>query len=193
MIALAMFMFLGAYHLKEQVQQQEVEITTPPKDKVASETPTIVYIEVPVIKEIEKEEPPSLYDTLTQEEITLIELTVQHEVGNFTQRYRELVAGIIRNRLESPDFPNTITEVLYSPGQFTDGDYNGVIVDDITRAAVKNVFDAETPFHDATFYYNPALSAESSIIWFEYSGDIEYIFSYSEDNWGITYTTRFFK
>ena len=130
MIALTMFMFLGAYHLKEQVQQQEVEITIPPKDKVASESPTIVYIEVPVIKEIEKEEePPSLYDTLTQEEITLIELTVQHEVGNFTQRYRELVAGIIRNRLESPDFPNTITEVLYSPGQFTDGDYNGVIVD----------------------------------------------------------------
>lgn len=190
-----MFMFLGSYQLKNQYQQTEIVSEVSPKDKVASEIPKVIYVEVPVIQEKEPEEAPSptLYETLSENEITLIELTVQHEVGNFSQRYRELVAAIIRNRLESPNFPNTITEVLYSPGQFTDGDYSGVVVDEITQAAVKNVFSAEVPFHDATYYYNPELSVASSIQWFEYSGDIEYIFSYSEDNWGINYTTRFFK
>ena len=49
----------------------------------------------------------------------------------------------------------------------------------------------ESP-HLATYYYNPELSSYSSICWFEYSGDIEYLFSYSEEDWGIVYTTRFF-
>ena len=143
--------------------------------------------------ETEKETFVSLYDQLTPKEIELIELTVQHEVGSFSKEYRRLVAGIIRNRLESPIFPNTISDVLLAPGQFTDGHYEGVIVDEQTKEAVKEVFSAETSIHSATSYYNPALSAPSSIRWFEESGDVTYLFSYAEDNWGTTYTTRFFQ
>ena len=149
----------------------------------------IVYLQEEVEQEQEEE---ILYTSLTKEEIELIELTVQHEVGNFSKDYKKLIAAIIRNRLESNSFPNTISEVILAKGQFTNGDYVGVNVDIETQEAVEEVFSMEESPHLATYYYNPELSAPSAIYWFEYSGDIEYLFSYSEENWGIVYTTRFF-
>ena len=144
-------------------------------------------------EEVEQEkEICTLYTSLTKEEIELIELTVQHEVGNFSKDYKKLIAAIIRNRLESDSFPNTISEVILAEGQFSNGDYVGVNVDIETQEAVEEVFSMEESPHLATYYYNPELSSYSSIYWFEYSGDIEYLFSYSEEDWGIVYTTRFF-
>ena len=144
-------------------------------------------------EEVEQEEEIyTLYASLTKEEIELIELTVQHEVGNFSKDYKKLIAAIIRNRLESDSFPNTISEVILAEGQFSNGDYVGVNVDIETQEAVEEVFSMEESPHLATYYYNPELSSYSSIYWFEYSGDIEYLFSYSEEDWGIVYTTRFF-
>ena len=144
-------------------------------------------------EEVEQEEEIcTLYTSLTKEEIELIELTVQHEVGNFSKDYKKLIAAIIRNRLESDSFPNTISEVILAKGQFSNGDYAGVNVDIETQEAVEEVFSMEESPHLATYYYNPELSSYSSIYWFEYSGDIEYLFSYSEEDWGIVYTTRFF-
>ena len=144
-------------------------------------------------EEVEPEEEIcTLYTSLTKEEIELIELTVQHEVGNFSKDYKKLIAAIIRNRLESDSFPNTISEIILAKGQFSNGDYAGVNVDIETQEAVEEVFSMEESPHLATYYYNPELSSYSSIYWFEYSGDIEYLFSYSEEDWGIIYTTRFF-
>ena len=149
----------------------------------------IVYLQ----EEVEQEEEIcTLYTSLTKEEIELIELTVQHEVGNFSKDYKKLIAAIIRNRLESDSFPNTISEVILAKGQFSNGDYVGVNVDIETQEAVEEVFSMEESPHLATYYYNPELSSYSSIYWFEYSGDIEYLFSHSEEDWGIIYTTRFF-
>lgn len=151
----------------------------------------IVYLQEKVEQE-QEEEICTLYTSLTKEEIELIELTVQHEVGNFSKDYKKLIAAIIRNRLESDSFPNTISEVILAKGQFSNGDYVGVNVDIETQEAVEEVFSMEESPHLATYYYNPELSSYSSIYWFEYSGDIEYLFSYSEEDWGIIYTTRFF-
>lgn len=151
----------------------------------------IVYLQEKVEQE-QEEEICTLYTSLTKEEIELIELTVQHEVGNFSKDYKKLIAAIIRNRLESDSFPNTISEVILAKGQFSNGNYVGVNVDIETQEAVEEVFSMEESPHLATYYYNPELSSYSSIYWFEYSGDIEYLFSYSEEDWGIIYTTRFF-
>lgn len=145
------------------------------------------------IEEENNDEELTLYESLSEEEITLIELTVQHEAGSFSIEYKELIAGIILNRLNSPDFPDTITEILYAKNQFSNGNYYGVVIDEETSQAVKNVFSSEASPHEATYYYNPNLSASYAISWFEYSGDVEYLFSYSEEDWGIIYNTRFFK
>ena len=139
--------------------------------------------------------PVTLYDTLSENEIMMIEITIQHEVGNFSKEYKTYVAELIRNRLASKDFPNTVTEVLFQKGQFqgiSNWLYSGIIPDEETKEVVKEVFSAEDTSHSATYYYNPKLSEYDSLVWFEYSGDVEYLFEYSEDSWGTTYTTRFF-
>ena len=193
-VLLIMSIYIILLKNTHQIQLQQMQ------EQLNNQSSTVIYVEIQKEQEqeeehseTEKETFVSLYDQLTPKEIELIELTVQHEVGNFSKEYRRLVAGIIRNRLESPIFPNTISEVLLAPGQFTDGYYEGVIVDEQTKEAVKEVFSAESSIHSATAYYNPALSAPSSIRWFEESGDVTYLFSYAEDNWGTTYTTRFFQ
>ena len=192
-VLLIMSIYIILLKNTHQIQLQQMQ------EQLDNQSSTVIYVEIQKEQEqeehseTEKETFVSLYDQLTSKEIELIELTVQHEVGSFSKEYRRLVAGIIRNRLESPIFPNTISEVLLAPGQFTDGHYEGVIVDEQTKEAVKEVFSAENSIHSATSYYNPALSAPSSIKWFEESGDVTYLFSYAEDNWGTTYTTRFFK
>ena len=190
-VLLIMSIYIILLKNTHQIQLQQMQ------EQLDNQSSTVIYVEIQKeqeeYSETEKETFVSLYDQLTPKEIELIELTVQHEVGSFSKEYRRLVAGIIRNRLESPIFPNTISDVLLAPGQFTDGHYEGVIVDEQTKEAVKEVFSAESSIHSATAYYNPALSAPSSIRWFEESGDVTYLFSYAEDNWGTTYTTRFFQ
>lgn len=137
----------------------------------------------------------TLYDTLSENEIAMIEITIQHEVGNFSKEYKTYVAELIRNRLVSEDFPDTVTEVLFQKDQFqgiSNWLYSGITPDEETKEVVEEVFSAEGTSHSATYYYNPELSEYDSLVWFEYSGDVEYVFEYSEDNWGTTYTTRFF-
>ena len=161
-----------------------------------SDTPEITE---PVMSNLEisyvTENNDTLYSSLTENEITMIEIVIQHEVGNFSKEYKTCVTELIRNRLISEDFPNTVTEVLFQKGQFQGVSswlYSGIIPDEETKAVVKEVFSAEDTSHKATFYYNPALSEYESIMWFEYSGDVDYLFEYTETNWGIEYTTRFF-
>lgn len=138
----------------------------------------------------------TLYDTLTDEEINLIEVTVQHEVGNFSDNYKTLIAELIYNRLVSDEFPDNITDILYQENQFCGIEYwytPDFEVDENTKRIVKEVFSNEPSSHDAVYYYNPELSDYKSVIWFEYSGDVEFLFEYTEEDWGIEYTTRFFK
>lgn len=64
-----------------------------------------------------------------QEEIYLGELEllaqlVHAEAGNQSFEGKCLVAEVVLNRVESPDFPDTITEVIFQDGQFSVA-YNG--------------------------------------------------------------------
>ena len=59
-----------------------------------------------------------------QEEIFLGELEllaqlVEAEAGNQEFEGKCLVVDVILNRVESPDFPNTISEVIFQEGQFS--------------------------------------------------------------------------
>lgn len=136
------------------------------------------------------------YSALTSKEISLLEVTVQHEVGAFSDEYKTLVAELIYNRLVSEEFPNTVEGVLFQENQFCgienwySPDYE---VDESTKKVVKDVFSKTKTSHKATYYYNPELSDRSSVIWFECSGDVKFLFEHTEENWGIEYTTRFFR
>lgn len=135
------------------------------------------------------------YDTLSSEEIFLLEVTIQHEVGNFSKTYKRYVAELIYNRIQSEDFPDTVKEVLFQQGQFQgiqSWAYSGIEIDNETREVIYEVFSKQHTTHPATFYYNPSLSEYESVMWFEYSGDVEYVFSHTETSWGVEYETKFF-
>lgn len=135
------------------------------------------------------------YDSLSSEEIFLLEVTIQHEVGNFSKIYKQYVAELVYNRIKSEDFPDTVKEVLFQKGQFQgiqSWAYSGVEIDNETREVIYEVFSKQHTTHPATFYYNPALSEYESVMWFEYSGDVEYVFTHTETSWGVEYETRFF-
>lgn len=170
-----------------------------PESSIAAET--INYIrpiksipQYPIVKKVERK--ITLYDTLTPQEIHLIEATIKNEVGDLSETYQKLITEIIYNRIVSDKFPNTVEEVLYQKNQFCgiENWYNSnTEIPNSISEIVKEVFTKENPSHNAVYYYNPALSETESIIWFEYSGDVEFIFEYSEESWGVNYTTRFFK
>lgn len=80
------------------------------------EFPRVQFVPIP-------EKPHTLYNTLTDKEINLIEVTVQHEVGNFSDDYKTLIAELIYNRLVSDEFPDNITDILYQENQFCGIEY----------------------------------------------------------------------
>ena len=138
---------------------------------------------------------PTYYDTLTAEEINMIEVTVQHEVGKLSPQYKRLIAELIYNRLLSEHYPNDVKEMLFQKNQFTGINrwyYPSFPVDDETKEIVKEVFSKETTPHNATAYYNPELSDPEAVEWFETSEYMTYLFSHSEESYGVNYTTRFF-
>lgn len=60
------------------------------------------------------------------DELELLALVVEAEAGNQDLTGKRLVVDVVLNRVESPLFPDTITEVLMQLGQFTTV-YNGGI------------------------------------------------------------------
>lgn len=158
--------------------------------------PYIIELQIEIKPFERKPVAQTYYDTLSSEEIFLLEVTIQHEVGNFSKQYKAYVAELIYNRIKSDKFPNTVKEVLFQKGQFQGIQtwaYSGIEIDNETKEIIYEVFSKEHTTHPATFYYNPALSEYESVIWFEYSGDIEFVFEHCETLWGIDYNTRFFK
>lgn len=177
----------------EYVQIQQVKIAEPKVKSYQREECEVTIYSTPN-PEIDMAQ--TTYDRLTDKEIHLIEATIQHEVGNFSETYQKLIAELIYNRLMSDEFPNTVEEVLYQENQFCgieDWYSPNTEIDDTTKEIVEEVFNQDDTTHDAMYYYNPEFSADYAIRWFEYSGDVNYLFEYEEDSYGKTYTTRFFK
>lgn len=65
---------------------------------------------------IENEEDPLPY---SDEEIDLIALVTMAEAENQPEEGKRLVIDVVLNRVESPRFANTVTDVIYAPNQFT--------------------------------------------------------------------------
>lgn len=104
--------------LKQPIQQQTVEITieedftsSPPAvvDMAEPEEP-IEYI-IPVVEE----------PKLSESEIELIALVTMAEAEGESEKGKRLVISTILNRVDSDlrYFPDTVTEVIYQPAQFS--------------------------------------------------------------------------
>ena len=68
------------------------------------------------------------------------------------------VGAVIMNRVESAEFPNTITGVIYQKGQFssvTDGQINKAFENEAqVRKAAQEAYNGSDPTNGALFFYN---------------------------------------
>jgi len=78
------------------------------------------------------------------------------------------VAAVILNRVDSPDFPNTLAGVIYQPGAF-EPVMNGTINQDVpkdasARKAAQEALNGYDPTGGCLYFYNPD-TATSKWIW----------------------------
>lgn len=76
------------------------------------------------------------------------------------------VGAVILNRVKSPEFPNTISGVIYQPWAFTavhDGQIN-LEPNDTAYKAAKDALNGWDPSYGCLYYYNPT-TATSKWIW----------------------------
>lgn len=73
------------------------------------------------------------YIQMDEEDIDLMARVVMSEAGNQPGETKEAVATVILNRLNSPNYPCTIKDVVYAKNQFSTAD-NGKPTDDCYAA-----------------------------------------------------------
>ena len=78
------------------------------------------------------------------------------------------VAAVILNRIDNPDFPNTLAGVIYQPGAF-EPVMNGTINQDVpqnasARKAAQEALNGYDPTGGCLYFFNPS-TATSKWIW----------------------------
>lgn len=115
------------------------------------------------------------YDTLLR--------IVEAEAGGEDIKGRVLVANVIMNRVNSENFPDTVTEVVwqYSNGvpQFSptyDGRISEVTVSDDTKEAVKQALEGVDYSQGALFFIQRSEAEAHNVSWFD--KDLKKLFKY---------------
>ncbi|MBD8025241.1 spore cortex-lytic enzyme [Ureibacillus sp. Re31] len=102
----------------------------------------------------------------TERDLQLMANAVYGEARGEPYEGQVAVAAVILNRLESPDFPNTISEIIFQPGAFTavaDGQI-WLTPNERAREAVLDAMNGWDPTENALYYFNPE-TATSAWIW----------------------------
>ena len=112
--------------------------------------------------------------TMSDEDYETLLKIVEAEAGGEDDIGKILVANVIFNRIEHPEFPSTVTEVVWqnvagSP-QFSptvDGRIHTVTVSEETREAVNRAIDGEDYSQGALFFMNRSKSRRRAVTWFD--------------------------
>ncbi|MHB1315816.1 MAG: spore cortex-lytic enzyme [Christensenellales bacterium] len=91
-------------------------------------------------------------------DVYLLAKVVYGESRGEPYRGKVAVAAVVLNRVESPDFPNTISSVVYQPGAFSivnDGQIN-LAPDEESLKAARDALNGWDPTYGCVYYYNPA-------------------------------------
>lgn len=101
-------------------------------------------------------------------DIQLLARAINGEARGESYEGQVAVGAVILNRVEHPNFPNTIAGVIYESGAFTavaDGQINVPIAEDSTvYKAAEDAMNGWDPTNGAIYYFNPD-TATNSWIW----------------------------
>lgn len=104
---------------------------------------------------------------------------VEAEAGICDDKGKILVANVILNRVNSGQFPDTVTDVVYQPSQFTpvsNGRINTCQVSSETVDSVNRALSGEDYSQGALFFMNRASARSGSVRWFD--GQLTYLFGH---------------
>ena len=96
------------------IREPEIEEAAPESEP----EPVTEPIEEPTVVEPIVEETPAVSAMATDAEIELLALVTMAEAEGEPVEGKRLVIDTVLNRVDSPRWPNTITEVIYQPNQF---------------------------------------------------------------------------
>ena len=97
------------------------------------------------------------YGAYSASEVALLARIISAESRGEPYEGQVAVGAVILNRIAHPNFPNTLSGVIYQPGAFsclTDGGVNAAVADSAYRAA-RDAIDGMDPSGGAVYYYNP--------------------------------------
>ena len=93
--------------------------------------------------------------SVTPEELDILHRIVWAEARGEDALGQQLVVNVIMNRVNSPDFPDTIRDVVFQPGQFTpitNGAFDRATPDQRMRDAVQAALDGADNSRGALFF-----------------------------------------
>lgn len=102
----------------------------------------------------------------TDQELQILANAVYGEARGEPYEGQVAVAAVILNRLESPEFPDTISEIIFQPLAFTAVADGQIWLEPNERAkqAVLDAINGWDPSENALYYFNPK-TATSKWIW----------------------------
>lgn len=141
----------------EEPAEEETETETPTEPETEPETES--ETEAPADEQETVDDGISL--PISDEEYVVLCNVVAHEAGSnwISENEKAKVVEVIMNRVDSSLFPNTITEVLTQPGQFTGSEsyaFNGEYISAVTEAvhnAVRLYFHERSSFSEGYLYF----------------------------------------
>lgn len=101
----------------------------------------------------------------TSGDLYLLAKCVYAEARGESYKGQVAVAAVVLNRVKSPDFPNTISGVIYQPWAFTsvnDGQIN-LEPNQTAINAARDAMNGWDPTYGCLFYYNPAIATSKWI------------------------------
>ena len=149
--------------------QAEVEKN---KDKVASDSQAMPRTQKQAVS-------VQSNDSITEEDYEVLLRIVQAEAGICDDVGKILVANVILNRLESSQFPDSITEIVYQKSQFSpvsDGSINTVEVTQQTRDCVRRALAGEDYSQGALYFMHREGSHSQAVTWFD--GRLTFLFQH---------------
>lgn len=118
---------------------------------------------------------------LSDKEYNILLRIVQAEAGGCDEKGRVLVANVILNRVESDEFPDTVSGVVYQKSQFSpviDGSINTCKVTRKTIDAVDRALQGEDYSDGALYFMNRSRSSSRNVHWFDTK--LDYLFKHGE-------------
>lgn len=106
------------------------------------------------------------YENLFEDELALLSAVIYGEARGEPYEGQVAVGAVVLNRLENPDFPDTLAEIVLQEGAFTavEDEQIYLIPSETAIRAAQDALNGWDPVNGALYYWNP-VTATSRWIW----------------------------